>query len=578
MNKYGLLACLLLMLHIAAWGQNGRNEKRKKTECKMVKIKAVRLPDLNIPRSAHALFCVNGEITVVGGHTESFVPTPTAEYFKDGAWHLVSTKYNHDNGLSVVLQSGKVLLGGGHAEPLGIGRSFPVELYDPATHTFCGFSCFDQKRTLAMGTELDSGKVAVAGNWYADDQVEMFDGIKTFVPANNVTIGRASPYVLRIADDDALIFGNLDERGNFVFNNTIDRVKGRPFRTPLFLRWQPLIMFAPYSNDYGFIGDASKGDYAHIIAVQDYGDGRKDTVDRFRQIAFATVRDTTFTLLETVAPIPMRGKNGPILYIGPAIADRKTHRAFVRGFDRDRRQYVLAIDYALHPSPITLFYTDPLPDAGIPMTAITDEGDLVIVGGYQSGFPFEGVQERDNFAPFASAYLLPVGFKKEGGGSIVPLWAWIVGILFLLCLGFFLWLRLHRKPESKVEEDHLDEQDQPAEKDYNALMGSITHLMEDEKYYLKSELKLKDVAEAIGVDRHLVSDCIHSERDSTFNQYVNSYRVAHAQRVMRAHPDKIIMEIALGAGFTNDVSFFRAFKNATGMTPREWLEKMAETD
>jgi len=109
MNKYGLLACLLLMLHIAAWGQNGRNEKRKKTECKMVKIKAERLPDLNIPRSAHALFCVGGEITVVGGHTESFVPTPTAEYFKDGAWHLVSTKYSHDNGLSVVLQSGKVV-------------------------------------------------------------------------------------------------------------------------------------------------------------------------------------------------------------------------------------------------------------------------------------------------------------------------------------------------------------------------------------------------------------------------------------------------------------------------------------
>ena len=46
--------------------------------CKMVKITAERLPDLNIPRNAHAIFCMNGEVTVVGGHTKSFIPTTTA--------------------------------------------------------------------------------------------------------------------------------------------------------------------------------------------------------------------------------------------------------------------------------------------------------------------------------------------------------------------------------------------------------------------------------------------------------------------------------------------------------------------
>ena len=147
------------------------------TVCPEVKIAAERLPDLNIPRNAHAIFCVNGEVTVVGGHTKSFVPTATAEYYKNGKWHLMETEYTHDNGVCVVLRSGKVLLAGGSAETMGVGQTYPVEEYDPATHTFRGFSCLSTKRTLAAGAELDSDRVMVTGNWYGDDGIEMFDGI-----------------------------------------------------------------------------------------------------------------------------------------------------------------------------------------------------------------------------------------------------------------------------------------------------------------------------------------------------------------------------------------------------------------
>ena len=57
--------------------------------CKLVKITVKRLPDLNIPRNGHSAYCLNNEITVFGGHTTNFVLTPTAEYYKDGAWHLM---------------------------------------------------------------------------------------------------------------------------------------------------------------------------------------------------------------------------------------------------------------------------------------------------------------------------------------------------------------------------------------------------------------------------------------------------------------------------------------------------------
>ena len=54
--------------------------------CPEVRIEVKQMPDLNIPRAGHQTFCVNGELTVAGGHTDGFVPTPTAEYYKNGEW------------------------------------------------------------------------------------------------------------------------------------------------------------------------------------------------------------------------------------------------------------------------------------------------------------------------------------------------------------------------------------------------------------------------------------------------------------------------------------------------------------
>ena len=181
--------------------------------CPLIKISVERLADLNVPRSAHNLFCVNGEVTVVGGHTTNFIPTATAEYYKDGKWHLMETAYPHDNGLCVVLSSGKVIIAGGHEEPLGIGQTYAAEEYDPITHTFRGFSSLDTKRSLASASEIDSGRVVVAGNWYADDAIEVFNGDRTFSFVKKPFADRTSPYILRTAVDNVLILGSQDTHG-----------------------------------------------------------------------------------------------------------------------------------------------------------------------------------------------------------------------------------------------------------------------------------------------------------------------------------------------------------------------------
>ena len=74
--------------------------------CPMVKMQVERLPDLNVPRLGHTVFCADGEVVVAGGHTTNFVPTQTAEYYRDGGWHLIQMAYPHDQGVAALTGQG----------------------------------------------------------------------------------------------------------------------------------------------------------------------------------------------------------------------------------------------------------------------------------------------------------------------------------------------------------------------------------------------------------------------------------------------------------------------------------------
>ena len=541
-----------------------------KSACPLVKIEVERLPDLNIPRNGHSAVCMNGEVTVFGGHTTNFVLTPTAEFYKDGEWHLVDMAYPHDNGLCMMLRSGKVLLAGGSAEPMGVGQSYPVEEYDPETHTFRGFSILSRKRTFASGVELDSGRVIVTGNWYADDGIEMFDGDRTFSSVKDVSIGRAAPYMLRTSDDDVLILGYESSYDKPVRSDRIDRLKGEPLCVPLLNKWQPLNYLASFPNDLGFIGDNTS-----LLAMQEWSE--RDTtawkpVDR--EMAFMLVRDTVFSLLPTICPVPKTGvsSSDSIFWYSPLIADRKAHRGYVHGVDLQGRNYVVCVEYDKTPAPITLYYTDPLPEAGSPMIVLTDEGDMMIVGGLNINKKLGGKLDNDNFSPLASVYLLHLGSKpisEETSMFYGCWWVWLLALLAIVAIITFLylyWKRYHRGGLNLHNDLHNESPDSTNDE----LMRQIRLLMEEQKLYLNSELKLNDVADALNTNRNLISSCINSQQGCSFSQFVNSYRVEYAKELIRRKPDMKISEVWMQSGFSTETSFFRTFKAVTGMTPTEW--------
>ena len=511
----------------------------------MVHIVSERLPDLNIPRSGHTAFVANGEVTVVGGHTSGFVLTPTAEYYKDGKWHLLKTVYAHDGGFSVALKSGKVLLAGGFKDNLGISQSFEVEMYDPTTHHFDGFGCLDQKRASAAAIELDSGKVLITGNWYADDGMECFDGQTSFSHVKAIRQSRYLPHLFHTSDGDVLVVGGYDTKGQPIDSLIVERMKGEPFHAPLFDAWRPLQYDLAVHSDDSFIGDNT-----YLMPVQD-----KDG-----QMAIAEVRDTVFSLLTTNQTIPMASQWGKISYYTPVYVDSLHHRGYVMGCDSTGRQYALCIDYAKTPAQLTLYHTDPLTD-GITITipVMTDKGDLMLTGIKQVTKP------NFNFHPSAQVWLLHLATDdEEASTSDHYYWLWVLlglAALVIIAIGTALSKRCSSTPEQSSEAQPVIDDE---------LMQRIVQLMEQEKPYLSSELKVSDLADSIGVNSRTLSDCIRNSTGSTFANFINAYRIDYAKQLMRQQPDMKISEVFLSSGFANETTFFRIFKAVTGMTPNEW--------
>ena len=548
-QKLGVTVMMLLSASLQAWADGGSGSG----ECKMVKIVAERLPDLSIPRHSHcAFFSPQGELTVVGGHTKGFVPTPTAEYLKDGKWQVVPMVYCHDDGVCVPLHTGKVLLAGGYERNLGIGQTFEVEMYDPETHTFNGFGCLDKRRTHVSGVELANGQVVISGNWYNEDAIATWNGGIYFESVSKVSVPRSSPYLFPISDDNIMVVADeQDNYGKPVDASIVDRMKGESFRVPLLEEWTPILL-----HHQTHANACTIGDHQYLFPVH----------DKSGQMAIIEVRDTVFSLLPTACPIPVHTKFGEIVWFTQIMVDREHQRAYMMGFNvEETKKFVLAINYAERPATMKCYYTGQRMASSVTLPVLTPDGNLVITGGFDSN--------TTNFDPTAEVWLFPLANKELPQAAINTMsskdYYLLIGAVVLLILvagGWIYWKRRHRKATPEVEES-------PSEEATDQLLLRIRQHMDEQRPYLNSELKVRDIANYLGTNSRYISYCIKRVEQCTFSAYINKHRVAYAQQLMRCHPDIKLTEVYLKSGFANEISFFRTFKGVTGMTPSEWKAK-----
>ena len=102
----------------------------------------------------------------------------------------------------------------------------------------------------------------------------------------------------------------------------------------------------------------------------------------------------------------------------------------------------------------------------------------------------------------------------------------------------------------------------------------LNELMESKRLYLQSDLSVATLAMELGTNRTYLSNLINQYLHTTFTNYVNAYRVRYAKSLL-LKTDDTIEEIYQAAGFQSRTTFWRAFAQVEGCTPKEFRKKRA---
>lgn len=129
---------------------------------------------------------------------------------------------------------------------------------------------------------------------------------------------------------------------------------------------------------------------------------------------------------------------------------------------------------------------------------------------------------------------------------------------------YFLWINNKRKlndikiiPYEKIEaQNHQDKE-----------LSSIINVIAKE--YKNSELAIKDIEIATGINSNKISVLLQKHFDAPFKGYLNSIRISEAKRLL-VETDWQISEIFYKVGYKNTTHFNRVFKQFNKMTPKEF--------
>ena len=105
----------------------------------------------------------------------------------------------------------------------------------------------------------------------------------------------------------------------------------------------------------------------------------------------------------------------------------------------------------------------------------------------------------------------------------------------------------------------------------------LEQYLENGKAYLDSDLTIAKLANGLNVAEHLISKAINIKAEMHFFDYINAYRVKHAQKLLADEMavKQYTMEwLATQCGFNNKTSFNKAFKKFTGETPTTYRDRM----
>lgn len=189
-----------------------------------------------------------------------------------------------------------------------------------------------------------------------------------------------------------------------------------------------------------------------------------------------------------------------------------------------------------------------------------------------NGLEIEGL--LDTFEINKNGFAMQLGMKEEAGvenfiAQIDAIWCNYSKELTdledvqlrLLTTQFLIYLNQLEMPHTHegTENRQLSEKEQLVEKISTYLFANY-----------QEEITIEDIAYEIGLTRSYMSHLFKEITGYTIMNYLMSYRLSQARRLLVQEPKQSIKHIANSCGFMSEAHFSRFFKQKIGMTPSHY--------
>lgn len=154
---------------------------------------------------------------------------------------------------------------------------------------------------------------------------------------------------------------------------------------------------------------------------------------------------------------------------------------------------------------------------------------------------------------------------------------WEIFYIYLSALIYYISYRSFRENEPGfLSGPHIPDFQKAAKYNYNELQNAKEAVMIaliSNSLFLNGELTLNMLAAHLQLSPVLVSESINKQLGKSFRNLVNELRVEEFKKKANNTEMKhlSIFGVALECGFNSEASFYRVFRHATGMSPKNYL-------
>ena len=105
----------------------------------------------------------------------------------------------------------------------------------------------------------------------------------------------------------------------------------------------------------------------------------------------------------------------------------------------------------------------------------------------------------------------------------------------------------------------------------------LQDLVKNHKPHLDEDISLPKLASLLGVTSHQLSELLNIHKSTSFYDFLNDLRYQESLQFLATNESELtIADIAYRSGFNNRNSFYKVFKEKTGLTPNQYKKSINE--